>query len=234
MHRRAATWFEQKGFAADAIKHMLAAQDLEEAARLIQLHGWTLLVQGQGQMVRSWFKLLPEKLLLAHPYLLTLHAGLLFGANDIEAAQRTMAMAETAFAASGPSEHTGAILGFAALMRANIARARGDIAACIEFARQAYELLSPQEVVQRSVAMFGIALKFRVTGDMGPTNEQMVGRRHCRHPPRWQFANPLQCKVGIGRIPLDARTVAPGSRRLSPCQRSCAPFARPPGFHQWR
>jgi LuxR family maltose regulon positive regulatory protein len=125
-------------------------------------------------MVRSWFKLLPEELLLAHPYLLTLQAGLLFGANEIDAAQRTMKLAEVASVASEPSDHTSVILGFAALMRANIARARGNLAACVEAARQAYELFSPQEVVQLSVAMLGSALQFHVNGDMGPTNEQMV------------------------------------------------------------
>lgn len=174
LHRRAATWFEQQGAIAEAVKHALAAQDWEASARLIEAHGWLLVVQGQGQLVRSWFKTLPEKLLRGQPYLLDLQAGLLFGANDIEAAERTMQAAEEASLMSGINDPSRPIAAYAALMRANIARARGDIAQCSEHARQALSLLPPSEVIRRSVATLGIALIFRATGDVGPINEELV------------------------------------------------------------
>jgi LuxR family maltose regulon positive regulatory protein len=174
LHRRAAAWLGQHGFAAEAAKHALTAQDWEGAADLLEEHGWPLLVQGQGRMVRGWVQQLPQELLQRRTYLLTLQAGLFFGANDLEAAQRTMDAAERAFAESGDGDHSRAILGYAPLMRANIARARGDLTACTEYARQALAILSPQEAVQRSVAYFGTALIFRVSGDVGPTNQQRV------------------------------------------------------------
>ena len=174
LHRRAALWLEQQGFVAQAINHVLAAQEWEEAARLIESHGWPLLVQGEAQKVRGWFKLLPETLRNARPYLLDLQAGLYFGANDLEAAQRTMDAAEAAFAERAPSDHSRAISAYASLLRANIARARGDIAGCTEFSQRALAILSPHEAVRRSVSMLGSALIFRVTGDVGPAHEQLV------------------------------------------------------------
>lgn len=174
LHRHAAVWFEQQGFAVEAVQHALVAQEWEHAARLVELHGWPMLLQGQSQMVRGWLKLLPENLLRTRPYLLELQAALFFGTNELEAAERKIAAAEAAIVENGLNDLSHPLFAYMSMMRANIARARGDISTCVELSRHVLALLSPLELIRRSVSMLGMALIFRVSGDVGPTNAQLV------------------------------------------------------------
>jgi LuxR family maltose regulon positive regulatory protein len=174
LHSHAAVWFEQQGLAVEAVKHTLATQEWDHAVRLVELHGWPMLLQGQSQMVRGWLKLLPENALRTRPYLLDLQAALFFAANDLEAAERTIGAAEAAIVENTPNDSSHPLFAYISMMRANIARARGDIATCVELSRHVLALLPPPELIRRSVSTLGMALIFRVTGDVGPTNVQLV------------------------------------------------------------
>jgi LuxR family maltose regulon positive regulatory protein len=54
LHRRAARWYEQNGFKAEAIHHALAVGDQEEAAGLVELHGCDLLMRGEVTSLLKW------------------------------------------------------------------------------------------------------------------------------------------------------------------------------------
>lgn len=174
LHRRAAAWFEEQGLIVEAVRYALAAQDWEGAASLIQAHGWLLYVQGHRLIVQEWLNLLPEALLRARPYLLDLQTYLFYSANELEAAERTMQAAEAALPQDATDEDIRTIRGSAALLRVHIALARGDLARCVELSGQALAYLPQGQMLRRAAATMGRALIFRVTGDVGPTNEQMV------------------------------------------------------------
>jgi LuxR family transcriptional regulator, maltose regulon positive regulatory protein len=60
LHRRAATWFETAGDHGRAVHHHLAAGDLDEAARLMHVHGPRLLRAGQVDTLRGLLDRLGE------------------------------------------------------------------------------------------------------------------------------------------------------------------------------
>jgi LuxR family maltose regulon positive regulatory protein len=174
LHGRAAAWFEQQGLIIEAVKHHLAAQDWAGAARLIEPQGRLLIVQGQVHVVAQWLNALPKAFVQVRPYLLDLQAVVYFCANDLEAAERTIQAAEAAFVLNGHAEEARTMLGYTSLLRANIARARGDLAPCTQLSQQALANLPPNEVVRRVTAQLGISQVFLVTGDVGPINQRLV------------------------------------------------------------
>jgi LuxR family transcriptional regulator, maltose regulon positive regulatory protein len=69
LHRRASRWFERQGLALEAVQHALAAEDWDRAIGLIEQHGLTVTVDGNGDRVPSWLAALPEHLIATHPSL---------------------------------------------------------------------------------------------------------------------------------------------------------------------
>src|SRR5437660_3574200 len=75
LHRRASEWYEQHGSAADAIRHALAAKDLERAADLVELAVPAMARSRQEATVLGWLKALPDELVRARPVLSVHYAG---------------------------------------------------------------------------------------------------------------------------------------------------------------
>jgi LuxR family maltose regulon positive regulatory protein len=86
LHRRASTWYEQNGFAHEAIDHALSVPDFDLAARLIEQKGRELVMQSDDAAVVAWLDRLPDPLIQAHPWLRVIQAGALSGTGHIEEA----------------------------------------------------------------------------------------------------------------------------------------------------
>src|SRR5262244_3239260 len=69
LHRAAAVWHEEHGFAGDAVRHALAAGDVAWAARLVERHVEALLRRGEGATLDRWLSALPAKCIRARPRL---------------------------------------------------------------------------------------------------------------------------------------------------------------------
>ena len=61
LHRAAAAWHEQHGFADDAVRHALAAGEVDWAARLVEQHVEALLRRSEGATLRRWLAGLPDE-----------------------------------------------------------------------------------------------------------------------------------------------------------------------------
>ena len=78
LHRRAAIWFEQEEMLDEAVKHLLAAHDIESAARLIELHAERLFWERNDMLLLlHWFEHLPESSICGSPRLCLTHAWVL-------------------------------------------------------------------------------------------------------------------------------------------------------------
>jgi LuxR family maltose regulon positive regulatory protein len=183
LHRRAAEWFEQQGWMAEAIRHAFLAHDLDRVARLIERAGAALATQGQVQTVLGWLRALPDPLIRAHPVLCIIHAATLMYTNQIADAQARLADAERWAQADTHAEQARGILGQVATLRGNIARFAGDLAGCVALARQALGLLPEAEVfahagplmrIGRTGALVDASYDFLVSGDASPAAEQRI------------------------------------------------------------
>ena len=77
LHRRAASWYRQKNASADAVRHLLAIEDWEEAASLIEeevLH--ELVEYGEDSRLLRWIQQLPESIFQHHKTLLFVYLRL--------------------------------------------------------------------------------------------------------------------------------------------------------------
>lgn len=89
LHRRAAQWYEAEGFPVEAVEHMLASGDVEQAADLIQRHGhaqWGL----SNTTFMRFISRLPQQMLSRRPVLGVYHAWMLIIYGQIPAARQLL------------------------------------------------------------------------------------------------------------------------------------------------
>ncbi len=181
LHQRAGVWYEQQGFAADAIRHAFAAADFAHAADLVEL-AWPVLPQGHNPATwLGWVRALPDELLRTRPVLSTGYAWTLLDHGELEAAAQRLDDADRWLAVDTETEHTDTTGGemvvanhkeFQSLpatiagARAYMSQGHGDITATIHHAQHALNLLAEEEHYWRgSTAMF-LGLAYWAAGDL--------------------------------------------------------------------
>jgi LuxR family maltose regulon positive regulatory protein len=88
LHSRASQWYEQNGFADEAIEHALRANDFERAAHLLQEHVGALWGRGEHDKLQNWMARLPVEWIYAKPHLCIFYAWYLFARGQHDAAYR--------------------------------------------------------------------------------------------------------------------------------------------------
>ncbi len=76
LHRRAGHWLANAGLISEAVPHMVAAGDLEQAADLIASYGPGLVTGGRALTVAEWFDAFPAEYVTADARLCVGRAGL--------------------------------------------------------------------------------------------------------------------------------------------------------------
>ena len=155
LHHRAALWSEQHGFLDDAIRHSSQSGDAMRASRLVEEHLEERLAQGEEAIVARWLTVLPEEAVRSAPALCLARAYLDFHLGDLAAVDRHLEHAESAFdlggeVRSGAVPTTGGMVReipvAIALLRAEVAAARGDIEETAQQARSALARTSEHEL----------------------------------------------------------------------------------------
>ena len=159
LNRRASSWYEQRGFAREAIDHALAAAEFERAAGLIDgaAEGWI----ARGEIATLLEKLagLPEAVTSSSPNLCIWNAWAFTLSRHLDEAEPWLQRAEDYFLAckhqaerddENRSRHIWnyrAGYGQVIAIRATIAQERHDSRAAISFAERALELLPRNDLV---------------------------------------------------------------------------------------
>jgi len=187
LHIRASEWYEQNGFADEAIDHTLHGGDFERAADLIEEHVDALWWRGEHTKLRRWLVGLPVELVFSKPHLCILNAWDLFTSGQQDAAEQSLRAAEKALDTRlvlSPVEGSGLatetpsmgrdrlsgsdrkkIQGRAAAIRAFLAFYRGDVPAIHEYSRQALEYLPQQDLTWRSTATVALGDAYSFAGE---------------------------------------------------------------------
>jgi LuxR family transcriptional regulator, maltose regulon positive regulatory protein len=166
LHRRAATWCERHGLVDEAIRHAVASDDRDWAARLVEEHVGDTLRRGEGVILDRWLSMLPEEVVRLRPTLCWAQGWMQLHLGHLDEAERLVEHAERAFqqgersgrlelpSAGGMVAEVPAAL---ALLRADIAAARGDTQASADGARSALAQMGPEEHGPRFFARFQLA-----------------------------------------------------------------------------
>ena len=182
LHGRASEWYERNGLPADAIRHALAAGDLERAAGLAEL-AWPAMNESfQSIQWLGWLKALPDELVRARPVLSTRYAWAFLNAGKLEAAEARLRDAErwleptveTRERAEEPpaemvvvdKEQFRMLPVSIATARAYHAQAIGDLSGTVKYTRRVLDLLPEGEQQWRGGASSLLGLAQYASGDL--------------------------------------------------------------------
>ncbi len=181
-HRRASEWYEQNGLPADAIRHALAAEDWERAARLVELAWPAMRKRRQEATMLGWVKALPDSLIRDRPVLSVVCAWALLDGGELEAAEARLLSAEQwlGTAADGRERPQAAAPTMVVVddaqfrsLPASIANARAyraqaldDIPGTVTYARQALEFLQEGDYYERGTTAALLGLAYWASGDL--------------------------------------------------------------------
>ena len=179
LHRRASNWFEQHGERSEAVRHALAAQDVERAARLVELAIPAMRQSRQEATLRGWLEALPDEIVSVRPVLIVGLASSLMVRGETAGVEERLRQAERWLEAPNgrPGELAGrmvvadeaayrALPSAIALYRAALARVRGDVTATMTHARKALELAGEDDQVGRGAPAALLGLAHWTTGEL--------------------------------------------------------------------
>ncbi len=131
LHRRAAGWFADHGEAVEAVRHMLAAGDWPEAARLLADHLFSLTLEGQEGTIAALLRSFPAGASADHPELALAHAAVELAQGRLEEAATQLALAESHVQGAPPARRRRLAVAIASL-RLALARRSGQVTEVME------------------------------------------------------------------------------------------------------
>ncbi len=174
LHLRASQWLEQNGYVDDAVRHALAAQDLERAATMVERTAADVIRTGRMATLRNWLEALPEDLLHARPHLRVYVGWIQYMDGKTRLAEQTMREVKDALQALPRSPLNDAHIGQAAACLAQNATLSGDTTRAIQLAQEALTHLPEEDLVNRSSATFAMAMAYGFQGDMTRAGQALL------------------------------------------------------------
>lgn len=175
LHRRAATWFEQRGNLDEACSHALAAGDGEWAADLIERNIEASIKAGELLALTRWIGKLPDQIIRQRPRLSLPYAGGLITAYQLDRARFWLDRVERSLIDRQPDEETSPdpgrsaslwnIKGGLAICRFMLALISGNVQQAAEFSRAAMDSLHEDNPFIHSTVALEDSLYFILSGD---------------------------------------------------------------------
>src|SRR6185312_3949424 len=131
LHRRAARWLADHGDIVEAVRHMLAAGDWPDAARLVADHSFRWVLDGQAGTISEVLQAFPEGASADHPDLALAHAANEVNQGRLEEAAAQLALAESHVESAPPARRRRLAVAIASL-RLALARRSGRFSEVIE------------------------------------------------------------------------------------------------------
>jgi LuxR family transcriptional regulator, maltose regulon positive regulatory protein len=168
LHHNAAAWCQQHGLADEAVRHALAAGEVAWAARLVEEHLQARFQRSEGVTVNRWLAALPAALVSSRPRLLVARAVWAIVGGRVEEAEPLLHAAERAMAtpageppepsAGRPPSGLANVPAMIPLLRAELARERGDAERTIGFARHGLARAGADDRYLRYLARWHLAV----------------------------------------------------------------------------
>lgn len=170
-HRRATRWYEQMGHIAEAIEHALVAQDISQAALLIEDNALAMMDQGQLAICEGWLEALPKEVVCSRPWLSVAYAWLLVYTGHLHAVQPRLQDAEQSLKRIDDSVERLRIEGHIAAIRAYQLALGGDSSGAQTQAKLALRLLPEDDLMARGNAALTLGSARRDNGDLAMAAE---------------------------------------------------------------
>jgi LuxR family transcriptional regulator, maltose regulon positive regulatory protein len=168
LHRRASGWYERHGEPSQAIRHALAAGDVERAAELVELAIPAARRSRQEATIRSWLDAIPADVVRVRPVLAVGHIGALMAGGEFEGVEDRLRDVERWLEPTGAGpegtwtppagmvvvdeEESRRLPGVVEMYRAALALVRGDASATIGHAERAIHRAAEEDDLTRAGA----------------------------------------------------------------------------------
>jgi LuxR family transcriptional regulator, maltose regulon positive regulatory protein len=176
LHLRASAWCAAHDLVPEAVRHALAADDLERAARLMEDALPVMRRTRQDNVLQSWMRSLPSELVRRRPVLCLVSAWSMLMAGDLEAVEAWLDDADAALAAGeqdpelaatwSDTEDLRTAPAMSSVYRASLAQARGDVAGTVHHARRALDLAGAEDHFIRGAGAGFLGLAAWAAGDV--------------------------------------------------------------------
>jgi LuxR family transcriptional regulator, maltose regulon positive regulatory protein len=214
LHRRASHWYEENGEPSQAIRHALAAGDVERAAGLVELAIPALRRSRQEATIRGWLDAIPDDVVRVRPVLAVGFIGALMVGGEFEGVEDRLQDAERWLKPTDHREGTwtppvGMVVvdegelprlpGAIEMYRAALALVRGDVPATIGHAQRAIDRAAEDDHLTRAGASALSGLAFWGGGDLEAAHRAYsVGAEGLRRA--GHIADVLGCAITLADI----------------------------------
>ncbi|HET6482723.1 MAG TPA: hypothetical protein VFG35_22185, partial [Actinoplanes sp.] len=205
LHRRAAGWYEQNGEPALAIRHALAAGDVERAAGLVELAIPVLRQDRQEATIRGWLDDIPDEVVRVRPVLAIGFIGALLARNEFTDVERRLGEVSRLLAGDRAAmvvcdeNELPRLPGAIEMYYAAFALMRGDPVAVATHSRQAIDRAAPGDHVIRAAASALLGLSRWGDGDLEAAHQaysvSVDGLRRAGH-----LSDVLGCSITLADI----------------------------------
>jgi LuxR family transcriptional regulator, maltose regulon positive regulatory protein len=163
-HGRAAYWYEQQGYIADAIQHAIAARSFEDAARLIEQEIQTREnPRFDAIVLRNALTEFPSELIQIRPWLLVAKAWAAFTSSQFADAIAAIQILEQLLNENPPATaNTDQLWGLVIALKGIQARQQGSTAASIALMEKALQLLPQDSSWLRSLILLNLGVTYFV------------------------------------------------------------------------
>ena len=213
LHRRASTWFEAGGDVGEAVRHALAAGDVDRAAGLMERAMTAMRRARREGELAGWVRALPEEVVAVRPVLAVAFVGVLAQVGAFETVEKRLDDLDRTLRPDGggwPTEPAPGLVvvdepGWASvpadveLYRAALALSRGDVDGTVTHAREALSLVPPGNDLTRAAAGALLGLASWTRGELAAAHaaytESVAGLRRAGH-----LADVLGCCITLGDL----------------------------------
>lgn len=154
LHRRAAAWYEQNGYASDAIYHGLQASEWETVSRLVEQNMTAALARGETLTLLGWLDGLPEDVIAARPWLCLAKAWGNLLTGQAGKVGEYLQVVEQVTGSQTELHDIRAVQGHMYAIQAYLGMFQGNLGSASALAAQALELLPDDDLVVRSFVAF--------------------------------------------------------------------------------
>ena len=187
LHGRASRWYADNGEPAEAIRHAMAAGDVQRAADLVELNLAAVRRDRQDPLLRRWLEALPDDVIRMRPVLCVAYAGSRLATAEIGGVDARLQDAERwveAMARAEDGRPDGMVAvneqqlawlpTWTAIYRAALALAQGDGQATVVHARRALSLRDDEDLLALGAGTALIGLASWAKGDLETTHASYV------------------------------------------------------------
>lgn len=189
LHQRASQWYTSRNMMADAIEHLLEAQDFHGAINLLEEYAEKVWMSNQRTPLLHWLERLPENVIYEHFKLSLYYAWVLFLTAQYALSQQCLERIERIYGSSTvPAEHAeqerttavlcehrgpGDIQGYLSVIKAAITVMQPDIAKAIDLCHLALSALPADETYWHCIARTVLGLAYACDGHMLDARENL-------------------------------------------------------------